>query len=72
MKIKIAYSIPVEKEIEMTPEEYCEFNAGYNDHIFPKEATHKDYNIADQESQIELCNFIEMKNKERLKKIGKD
>lgn len=27
MKVKIAYYIPVEKEIEMTPEEYCYFHA---------------------------------------------
>ena len=60
MKIKVCYYIPVEKEIEMTPEEYCDFHANgtlNGKKIVPNGAI-KEEIILNDEAQNELDNFF--------------
>ena len=60
MKVKIAYYIPVEKEIEMTPEQYCRYHAdGTLDgkKVVPESAIREE-TILTEEAQEELDNFF--------------
>lgn len=60
MKIKVRYYIPVEKEIEMTPKEYCYLHANgtlNGKKIVPNGAI-KEEIVLDDEAQNELDNFF--------------
>lgn len=60
MKVKVSYYIPVEKEIEMTPEQYCEFHADgtlNGEQVIPKNAI-KEETILTEEAQEELDKFF--------------
>lgn len=60
MKIKVCYYIPVEKEIEMTPIEYCYFhtNGTLNGKKIVPNGAIKEEIILDDEAQNELDNFF--------------
>ena len=60
MKIKVSYYIPIEEEIEMTPEEYCLFHADgklYGKKIIPDKAIYPEVQVG-IEAQMELDNFF--------------
>ena len=64
MKVKISYVMPVEKEIEMTPAEYCQLHASFNyknNFYFPVESMSRDLSI-DKEAEKELWKFFQEKN----------
>ena len=60
MKIKVSYKIKQEKEIEMTPEEYCVFRANFSSwgHLFPEKSWDMDIEIADEKSKQELERYF--------------
>ena len=60
MKVKITYYAPVEKEIEMTPAEYCTFHADgkfHNEVVIPEKAIFEKISL-DKESTEELDKFL--------------
>ena len=68
MKVKMTYYIPVEKEIEMTPEEYCIFHADgalNGEKVIPNNAICEEINLTKEaKEELELFFF----NKKVLKK----
>jgi len=56
MKVKLVYCVEIEKELEMTPEEYCDARADYS--IFPENAFNKKMIIADEQSKEELRKLV--------------
>lgn len=67
MKVKIKYLIPVEKEIEMSPADYCELHASFNyvlngERVFPEDSIERDINLS-PEAEKELNHFFFTKNK---------
>lgn len=60
MKVKVAYYIPVEKEIEMTPEQYCRYHADgtlNGKKVIPENAIKKETTLTEK-AQEELDNFF--------------
>lgn len=60
MKIKISYYIPIEKEIEMTPEQYCKFHADgklNGERVTPENAIREEI-VLTKEAQKELDKFF--------------
>lgn len=65
MKVKLSYTIPYEKEIEMTPEEYCQFRSGKTrGNYFPKNSLSQEYHLSD-EARKELNNWLYSRAKGR-------
>lgn len=65
MKVKLSYTIPFEKEIEMTPEEYCQFRSGKTrENYFPKNSSSQEYHLSD-EARKELNNWLYSRAKRR-------
>lgn len=60
MKIKVNYYIPVEREIEMTPEQYCKYRANgiLNDEKVVPENAIREETILTEEAREELNNFF--------------
>lgn len=60
MKIKVSYYIPIEREIEMTPEQYCKYHADgtlNNKKVVPENAIREE-TVLTKEAQEELNNFF--------------
>lgn len=60
MKVQINYYIPVQKTIEMTPEEYCHFHANgkfHGENPIPENAIREEI-VLDNEAQEELDKFF--------------
>ena len=65
MKVKLTAYIPYEKEVEMTPEEFCHFRSGETwDNFFPEKSVGQDY-LLDEAGEIELDDFLYRKDKNR-------
>ena len=62
MKVILGYSIKIEKEIEITPEKYCELHASFQGY-FPENSYNQNIKIANEESENELQNFLFRKRK---------
>lgn len=58
VNIKVKYFIPVEKIIEMTPEDYCYFHADttYKNFI-PENARWLDISLASKEDESKMLDF---------------
>lgn len=64
MKVKLTAYIPYEKEVEMTPEEFCRFYRGETwNNLFPEKSVGQDY-FLDEAGEIELDDFLYRKNKD--------
>lgn len=60
MKIKVTYYIPVEREIEMTPEEYCLFHADgklHGEKVIPDNAIYEEVTLP-AETREELTEYF--------------
>ena len=60
MKIKVSYYIPVEREIEMTPEQYCKYHADgtlNGEKVIPEDAIREE-TVLTEEAQEELNIFF--------------
>lgn len=65
MKVTLNYTIPCEKEVEMTPEEFCRFQSGETwESYFPKDSSSQGCYLSD-EARKELNNWFYSKAKER-------
>lgn len=59
MKVKIAYTVRIEKIIDMTPEEYCYLRADLaNPEYYPPEARDKEIAPADDKAESELLDYF--------------
>ena len=61
MKVKVSYYVQVEKEYEMTPEEYCKFFHAYgtlNGKKVVPDGAIKEEIILDKDARIELNNYL--------------
>lgn len=56
MKIKFSYWMPVTKELEVCPEEYCKIHASFKEADIPDVATNVKLEIVS--GQEELTNFL--------------
>lgn len=66
MKVTLRWIETKEKEVEMTPSEYCAFRSGKTwDSYFPENATMRDYDDLSPEANNELFNFLYSKHSER-------
>lgn len=70
MKVKICYEIDVNKEIEMTPEEYCNLRANHSSRpdIFPENCRHPTTSIDEKEKQ-ELEEYLYDKEQKKINEI---
>ena len=60
MKVKVQYYVPVEVEIEMTPEEYCHYHADgcfHGEKVVPETAIRAE-TILDEKAQEELDDYF--------------
>ena len=58
MKVTLTAYIPYEKEVEMTPEEFCHFRSGETwGNFFPEKSIGQNY-LLDEEGEIELDDFF--------------
>lgn len=65
MKVKLSYSTPCEKEVEMTPEEYCQFHCGKTwGNYFPENSSSQEVHLSD-EARKELNNWLYSRAKGR-------
>lgn len=65
MKVKLSYVIPYEKEIEMTPEEYCQFRSGKTRrNYFPENSSSQESYLSD-EAKEELNDWLYSRAKRR-------
>lgn len=67
MKVKVTYLMPVEKEIEMSPADYCELHASYNyalngERVFPEDSIDRKVELSPKAIR-ELNHFFLTKNK---------
>jgi hypothetical protein len=67
MKVKITYLLPVEKEIEMSPVDYCKLHASENyilngERVFPEDSIEREVSLS-PEARKELNHFLFTKNK---------
>lgn len=67
MKVKVTYLLPVEKEIEMSPVDYCKLHASYNyalngERVFPEDSIDRKIELS-PEAKKELNHFLFTKNK---------
>lgn len=67
MKVKITYLLPVEKEIEMSPVDYCKLRASYNyvlngERVFPEYSLDRKIELSPKAIR-ELNHFFLTKNK---------
>lgn len=66
MKVTLRWVEKKEKEIEMTPSEYCAFHSGETwDSYFPEHAIMRDYDDLSPEANNELFSFLHSKYSER-------
>ena len=73
MKIKVSYYIPVEKEIEMTPEQYCNFHADgtlNGKKVIPENAIREETFLT-EEAQEELDSFLFENSKSKTSLLEK-
>lgn len=62
MKVTLRWIENKEKEVEMTPSEYCAFRSGKTwDSYFPKNAMMRDYDDLSLEANNELFDFLHSK-----------
>ena len=66
MKVKIKYLMPVEKEIEISPADYCELHASYNyvlngERVFPEDSLDRKVELSPKAIR-ELNHFFFTKN----------
>ena len=65
MKIILSYTVPCEKEVEMTPEEFCRFHSGETwESYFPENSLSQGYHFSD-EAREELNNWLYSRAKGR-------
>ena len=65
MKVTLSYTIPCEKEVEMTPEEYCHFRNGETwGNYFPENSSSQKFYFSD-EAREELNNWLYSRAKGR-------
>lgn len=65
MKIILSYTVPCEKEVEMTPEEFCRFHSGETwESYFPKDSSSQGCRLSD-EAREELNNWLYSRAKGR-------
>lgn len=69
MKVKVTYWIPVQKEIDMLPSEYCELHASENyvwngKRVFPEDSIARDIELSPK-AKKELNHFFFTKNKKK-------
>ena len=60
MKVEVSYYIPVKKEIEMTPQEFCQFHANgtfHGEKVVPEEAIQDDVYLSEAADQ-ELTDYF--------------
>ena len=63
MKVKLSYVLPYEKEVEMTPEEYCYFRSGKTwGNYFPENSSSQEFYLSD-EARKELDDWLYSKDK---------
>ena len=67
MKVKVTYLLPVEKEIEMSPADYCKLHASYNyvlngERVFPEDSIDRKVELSPKAIR-ELNHFFLTKNK---------
>lgn len=66
MKVMLTWYEEKEKEVEMTPEEFCHFHSGETwDSYFPKNAKAREYRELSPEANNELYDFLYSKYKKR-------
>ena len=65
MKVTLSYTIPCEKEVEMTPEEYWQFRCGKTwEDYFPKNSSSQEFHLSD-EARKELHGWLYSRGKRR-------
>jgi len=65
MKIILSYTVPCEKEVEMTPEEFYRFHSGETwENYFPKDSSSQGCRLSD-EAREELNNWLYSRTKGR-------
>ena len=67
MKVKVTYLLPVEKEIEMSPADYCKLHASANyvlngERVFPEDSIDRKLELSPKAIR-ELNHFFLTKNK---------
>lgn len=59
MKVKISYTMRIERVVEMTPEQYCYLRADHTDpQYFPPEARETDMRPYSEKDESELTDYL--------------